>query len=173
MKIPCRPKIQVSKRCDVCIRGLEKENEHFSTDFGSFLYALASGALGVSIALLVSTVLFSITAPLSGSNLEIVTSLQRLATSEPREKGFLFLASILGCIGAFTGASCAPVRSVPKARALLGVLTLGPRLNIWVSLAMLNNDGIFYAALGILQSLVVLVVIIKCQTKVEPSTNAR
>jgi len=156
MKKPFRPD---SERASVREPGL------LDTDgLRSFVGALVLTALGVSLALCVATLVSPITAPLSGSNLEIVPSLQRLAHPEPREKNFLFLAAILGSVGALVGAFRTPLKSTPDVRSLLILATLVPGFNIWIGLAMSHPSGISFASIALLHSLVAIVLLRCCRT---------
>lgn len=124
--------------------------------------AVAFAALGVSVALCIASIFFPVSAPLSGSNLEIVPSLQRLAHPEPREKGFLFLAAVLGFLGSLIGAGRARAAEPTNVRKLLILLTLVPGLNIWIGLAMSHSYGIAYALLALLHSLAIIKLIVRC-----------
>lgn len=130
----------------------------------SLIGAVAGTAVGVSLALCVSALLWPITEPPSGSNLEIVPSLQRLATPEPREKNFLFLAGIFGCVGAVVGAFRTPLKSTPDFRSLLILATLVPGLNIWIGLVMSYSPSISFASLALLHSMAATVLLRCCRT---------
>ena len=141
-------------------------------DLCRFIGALAVAAVGVSIALCIAALLFPITAPLSGSNLEILPSQQLQAQPEPREKGFLALAAVLGFLGALAGAVRSPMRQVPRLWHWLLLASLVPGLNLWIGLVMTHPAGIFYAALALLHSLAVVVLFARWHSGQGAGTDA-
>ena len=128
-------------------------------DFYRFIGALAFAAVGVSFALCLAAHLFPVSAPLSGSNLEILPSMQGQAQAEPREKGFLALAAVFGFLGAMAGAYRPPFRIAPKRWHWVLLGSLVPGLNFWIGLVMSNPSGTPPAVAALVHSIIVVLIL--------------
>lgn len=128
-------------------------------DFYRFIGALAFAAVGVSVALCLAAQLFPASAPLSGSNLEILPSMQGQAQAEPREKGFLALAAVFGFLGAMAGAYRTPARIAPKRWHWVLLGSLVPGLNFWIGLVMSNPSAAPQAVAALIHSIIVVLIL--------------
>jgi len=127
-------------------------------DFYRFIGALVFAAVGVSVALFMAAQLFPVSAPLSGSNLEILPSMQGQAQAEPREKGLLVLAAMFGLIGAIVGACRSPFKQDPKRWHWILLGSLVPGLNLWIGLVMASQSATPQAVAALVHSVIVALI---------------
>ena len=134
-------------------------------DIYRFISALACVAVGVSFALCLAAQFFPVSAPLSGSNLEILPSAQGQAQAEPREKGFLALASVFGFLGGIFGAYRPPFKIAPRRWHWVLLGSLVPVLNFWIGLVMSNPSATLPAAAALVYSIVVVLFFSRLRSK--------
>ena len=150
----------MTKKKDVAVQGANADMRVLfnKDDFYRFIGALAFAAVGVSFALCLAAQLFPVSAPLSGSNLDILPSMQGQAQAEPREKGFLVLAAVFGFLGAMVGAYRHPFRIAPKRWHWVLLGSLVPVLNFCIGFVMSSPSATPQAVAVLIHSAVVVLI---------------